>query len=498
MQMDLGSGVAIAQGTVVGDRYRVGRLIGRGGMGAVYEGVHVGLGRRVAIKTAAPERCSDDRSADRLVREARAAAAIEHPGIVQVFDLVYESGIAFVVMECLEGEELAERIERDGPVEPDFAIRLGLELCDAVGAAHAHGVLHRDLKPRNIFLLREQRSERLSKILDFGIARLMEPSATELQTRSDHVVGTPVYMAPERLAGERVLDARVDVYAIGVILYEMLAGEPPFRAANYPELVLRITTETPRPLDSHRPELPRPLCQAVAQAMEKRPEGRFASVQALGRALREVQTEGAPASFTPDAGATHVDTLPTAVRSGQRADPTRQPSVVTSHRRAWALAGIATSTTLAMLAWALSRDAPASPDPRAGVSLSPVRLVARPVAERASGGRVAVSANADPMPPRASTPPVPPPSTQEDVGAMNGPTGAGRGDQSGARVSAASRPPRPRTSERPRAASSARSPAKRRKPPRKPTAVLPESQDHPPEPTPLADELMPPPLVEEF
>jgi hypothetical protein len=279
----------LAPGTLIASRYRVTGLLGRGGMGAVYEAEHVELGRQVALKTVLPQDGQSEQVSARLIREARTAARIGHPGIVDVFDLLEHGGITFVVMERLHGEELHQRIQRERRLSVGFALRMGIEVGGAIAAAHAHGIIHRDLKPRNVFIARDARLGEVFKVLDFGIAKLTEDIDLRLATFSGHVVGTPAYMAPERLAGVSQVDGRADIYAIGAMLYEALTGRPPFEAKSYPELVLRVSSEQPRPIVERRDDVPAALSSAITRALSKNPDARQRSADELVAELAAIE-----------------------------------------------------------------------------------------------------------------------------------------------------------------------------------------------------------------
>ena len=345
------AGGELQPGTLVGGRFRIGELLGCGGMGAVYEAEHVELGRRVAIKTLLPEATRGENVSARLIHEARAAAAIGHPGIVDVFDLVEHDGTTCVVMELLKGEELHDRIQARGALPIDFVVRMGREVASAIDAAHAHGIVHRDLKPRNVFIARDPRLGETFKVLDFGIAKLGEETDLRLSTKSGQVVGTPAYMAPERLKGEAGADARVDVYAIGALMYEGLTGEPPFSGATYPELVLRITTERAPPLRSLRRNVPAALAEIVERALQKDPEARQQSASALVEELETIRTALPPDSGVHLATATMDSAIPPATDASPDARAPR------GRKRAVAL-GLAAAVVAAVIA-AGGSDAPA-------------------------------------------------------------------------------------------------------------------------------------------
>ena len=201
---------------VLADRYELGPVLGQGGMARVHQGVDRQLDRRVAIKVLAPPFDRDDEFVERFRREARAAAGLSHPNIVAVFDSGSDDGTHFIVTELVEGETLADRL-RDGPMPPADAVAVAVDIARALAAAHALGLIHRDIKPGNVMLLPDGRV----KVVDFGIARVL---GTEHYTQSGYMMGTPAYMAPEQVLG-RDVDGRADLYAVGVVLYRLLAAQ---------------------------------------------------------------------------------------------------------------------------------------------------------------------------------------------------------------------------------------------------------------------------------
>jgi serine/threonine-protein kinase len=219
------------------------------------------------------------------VNEARAAAKIGHPGIVEVFDLGVEAGATFIAMEMLEGDELQRRIDKEGPLPVALVVQIGIELADAMAAAHEHGIVHRDLKPSNIFLAKKGRVRDVVKVLDFGIAKLTQDSISDIQTRSGAVFGTPLYMAPEQLRDSKQVDFRADVYAIGAILFHALTGAPPFEAPTAPELFYSIVSRPPPSLKKLRDDVPEWLETTVLTCLAKSPRARVASCRALCEAL---------------------------------------------------------------------------------------------------------------------------------------------------------------------------------------------------------------------
>lgn len=272
-------------GQELAGKYRIVRRLGKGAMGEVYEAEHVELRRRVALKVLLQRFFEDERMRARFMQEARSAAAIRHPGIVEIYDLGVVQDITFIVMELLEGEELIARVKTSHPLPVTFVLRVGCDLADAVAAAHDHGVIHRDLKPHNVFLARQGRHRDVVKVLDFGLAKDMGGHVDSPLTRTTDVFGTPTYMSPEQLRNAKHVDARADIYAIGCILYEALAGVPPFRAKTLHDLVLKIVLEAPPPLDGFRSDVPPALAQVIGKALAKQRGDRYPTALELLSAL---------------------------------------------------------------------------------------------------------------------------------------------------------------------------------------------------------------------
>jgi serine/threonine protein kinase len=273
-------------GTVIAAKYRIERLIARGGMGAVYAATHLVSGKRVALKWMLPTLGQISGARERFIGEACATARIDHPNIVDIYDVGNDGGSVYLVMEYLHGETLADRLERES-VPTYEAIGLLMPALRGVAAAHAHGVIHRDLKPDNIFLCRTAEGEPLEpKVLDFGISKITGPESRDHSlTRSGAVLGTPYYMSPEQVRGARDVDERADVYAFGVMLYEALTGQRPFDAETYNQLILKIATEAPVAMGSLNPAVDVRLVAIVERAMAREPLLRFPSIEALALAL---------------------------------------------------------------------------------------------------------------------------------------------------------------------------------------------------------------------
>jgi serine/threonine-protein kinase len=275
-------------GRVVGGRYRLEEVLGQGAMGAVYRGVQLALAKPYAIKVLLPSLTNDPQFVGRFQQEARIAAAIRHPGLVEVFDYGVEDGIAFYVMELLQGQTLSDYVGEDRVLAPEETVRIVAEAADAVTAAHDRGVIHRDLKPGNIFLARGDACRPLVKVLDFGVSKaaVFSAAAGAPTTMSGWVCGTPAFMSPEQ-TGRGVADGRSDIYSLGVVLYRLLSGKVPFQAAEAVVVMYQHLERPVPPLDL-RPghEVPRTLQDVVYRALAKRPKDRFGSMREFAQVLR--------------------------------------------------------------------------------------------------------------------------------------------------------------------------------------------------------------------
>lgn len=269
--------------------YRLVEKIGRGGMGVVYKARHLKLGRRAALKFLPPPLATDETAKKRFLREARAASALDHPHLCTVYDVgETERGRPFIAMAYYEGETLKEKIAR-GPLPVEEALDLTVQIAEGLQKAHAAGILHRDLKPSNVMIT----DDSVVKILDFGLAKLEDRSRL---TKAGARMGTVAYMSPEQARGEEV-DARTDLWSLGVVLYEMLTGERPFRGDNEQAVIYNVRNEEPTPVQELRPEIPEPLAAVVTKCLTKDPARRYADVSAL---LDDVEALGE--AFTPGRG----------------------------------------------------------------------------------------------------------------------------------------------------------------------------------------------------
>jgi serine/threonine protein kinase len=295
--------------TVLAERYQLDRSLGNGGMGEVFEATDLTLHRNVAVKLLSPSLVQDEPARARFLREARALAQVNSPHVVAVYDAGEDDQRPYLVMELVEGTTLEHELERTGRLEPARAVAIAKDIASGLGAAHERGIVHRDVKPSNVFLTPSD----VAKIGDFGIARLERPDAT--LTLTGQTFGSPPYMAPEQATGGKV-DARADLYSLGCVLFQMLAGRRPFSGDDAVSLVYQHVHSTPPRVDSLVPAVPAELGALVAGLMAKDPDDRPASAEEVRRALGSVPTE----PIAPTTTATAV--LPRrALELGQRRKP---------------------------------------------------------------------------------------------------------------------------------------------------------------------------------
>ncbi|MBK6533526.1 MAG: serine/threonine protein kinase [Deltaproteobacteria bacterium] len=283
----------IDPGTEIDARYRVIRLLGEGGMGAVYEVEHLGVGKRLAIKMLHAHYARQPEAVKRFAREARAAAAIGHPNIVEVIDTGVHRSEPYMVMELLRGETLAERLARATAITTREVCGVIGSILSALASAHAKGIVHRDLKPENVFLA-EYGGTTTVKLLDFGVSKFRHEAGTLFETTQEGLpVGTPAYMAPEQWMGRRDIDHRADLFAVGVMLFEMLTGGFPYEGASQGELFLEIVrgSEAPPLPSSIAPGVPRAIDVVVLRALRREREERFQSAREFLDALRPFGAE---------------------------------------------------------------------------------------------------------------------------------------------------------------------------------------------------------------
>ena len=271
---------------LVGGKYRIVRLLARGGMGVVYEAQHAVVRRRFAIKFLRPDLAQRREILTRFQREAEAAGALENENVAAAIDFgIAEDGAPYIVMEYLVGESLADLLAREGRLPLARAADLVAQACRGVASAHAAGIVHRDLKPQNLFVCRRQDGTDLIKVLDFGIAKLQAADDASAATRTGMVLGTAAYMSPEQARGDRVIDNRADVYALGAILYELLSLKRPHPGGSQNAILHHIATRPAVPLASIEPGLPGEVVDVIDRALDSNPGGRPASVESLAQAI---------------------------------------------------------------------------------------------------------------------------------------------------------------------------------------------------------------------
>jgi serine/threonine-protein kinase len=281
------SGAPVAEGEVLADKYKVESVLGRGGVGVVVAATHIRLKQKVAIKFVLPG--TPEELVERFLREAQSAVKLKSEHVAKVLDVgELPNGSPYMVMEFLEGSDLAEHLTWQGPLPIAEAVEYMLQACEAMAEAHAAGIIHRDLKPANLFLTASG-GMKLIKVLDFGISKNIEDPvggrAGMSLTKTAAVFGSPLYMPPEQMRSAREVDARSDIWSLGVILYEILTGQPPFDAELYPDLVVKISMAPAKPPSMLRREIPAKLDQVILRCLEKKPADRFQSVGELAAAL---------------------------------------------------------------------------------------------------------------------------------------------------------------------------------------------------------------------
>ena len=287
----------VPEGHLLASKYRIEKVIGAGGMGVVVSAMHVHLGQRVAIKFLLPHAAEDEQTVLRFAREARALARLGSEHVARVIDVgALETGEPFMVLERLTGRTLAALLEGNGPLEVRAAVSYIIDACHALAEAHALGIVHRDIKPENLFLTDRADGSRIVKVIDFGVSKVTADQATldASVTTTSAVVGSPLYMSPEQLRAARDVDARTDIWSLGVTLYELLTGQGPFRWSTLPELCAAILKDDPRPLRELRPDVPEALEAVVMACLARESSLRPEAASELVRALRPFSAASAP------------------------------------------------------------------------------------------------------------------------------------------------------------------------------------------------------------
>lgn len=401
-------------GDVIMGKYRIQGVLGRGGMGAVYSALHTVTGKLVALKWLLPEHANEETRA-RLVREARSACSVQHPNVVDVYDVCEHEGGLFIVMQCLRGQTLGEIFEVQLQLDPEELLRVLIPAMRGVHAAHRAGVIHRDLKPENIILARVDDGGIEPKVVDFGISKKAEPGelVNKSLTSAGVIIGTPHYMSIEQIDGSRSADLRCDVYAFGVILYEGLTGRLPFDAEQLGDLAMRIATQqTPR-LRQVRPDLPEALEAVVLKAMARDRGQRYPDVQTLALDLEPFAggitfQRDSVRTATPSLANTGVDQTQIDTEKMRAEARSLASSIVPHTRRArMTAAAIAAALLVSFVGWWTSGEtesaidasaAPRPPQVPGPVDTAPAATTAEPEPEvEATGPALA-------MPPQAPAP----------------------------------------------------------------------------------------------
>ncbi|MEO6773187.1 MAG: serine/threonine-protein kinase [Kofleriaceae bacterium] len=373
----LGTGTSELIGTLLLERFLVTKQIGQGGMGAVYEATHTLINKRVAVKVLLEKYAQREQIVTRLKKEATLASSIRNEHIIDITDIGNTAdGRTFVVMEYLEGESLAECLAREHELPEQRTLRIASQAASALAAAHAKGIVHRDIKPENLFLLQRNHKD-FVKVVDFGISKSLrassEEEAAQRLTQTGMVLGTPLYMSPEQARGDEDLDHRVDIYALGVIMYEAIAGRVPFAGTNYLSVISQVLNEEPKPVREIRPEVSEELEAIISKAMAKDRTQRYDDADAMLKDLTLLLED--PTHSTERAKIT-----------GPRRRLAKAPTIP---RIAWAIGGIGIAIGGVMLAVVLlmghdpkKKPPVVAPKLDAAVAVVPIDAVAAPVVEK--------------------------------------------------------------------------------------------------------------------
>ena len=302
---------------MAGGKYRVDRVLGIGGMGMVVAATHLHLGQIVAIKFMLPAALKDKESVERFLLEARSAAALKSEHVARVLDVgTLDTGAPYIVMEYLEGLTLDAFLEQGNELSVAEAVEYTIQACEAVAEAHARGIIHRDLKPTNLFLTRTADKRALVKVIDFGLSKSIGANSRKI-TKDFTVMGTPTYMSPEQLRSTSNVDTRTDIWALGVVLYELLSGQVPFEAESIAEVCALVLGSPPRPIEQAVRDVPPELSAVITRCLQKEPNDRFASVAELAEALNPFVPVGTTSAGERIRRVQSQSELPPALRSSQ-------------------------------------------------------------------------------------------------------------------------------------------------------------------------------------
>lgn len=315
----------VRPGEIVAGKYRIERVLGAGGMGVVVAAHHIHLDEKVALKFLLPETMSDANAAARFVREARAAAKIKNEHVARVADVgVLPNGAPYMVMEYLEGNDLAEWLQHRGAMPVEQAVEFVLQACVAVADAHALGIVHRDLKPANLFCVRRSDGQLAIKVLDFGISKTLTASGLASGTTTSATMGSPFYMSPEQMRAARDVDARADIWALGIILFELMVGRPAFGGDTVTEVALQVANEPTPSIRSVRRDVPEGLEAVLFKCLQKDRQGRYQNVAELALALLPFAPPRAKASVERISGIVRAAGL-SVIETGENPPPRSQP-----------------------------------------------------------------------------------------------------------------------------------------------------------------------------
>ena len=468
----------IQEGDILAGKYRVERILGTGGMGMVVAAHHIQLDERVALKFLLPAAIANMESVARFIREARSAFKIKSEHVARVTDVgQLENGSPYIVMEYLDGKDLAAWLIEYGAMPIPQAVDFVLQASEAIAEAHAIGIVHRDLKPANLFCVQRSDGQPSIKVLDFGISKVMNQTAQmHAMTRTNGLVGSPLYMSPEHMKSSKTVDARTDIWSLGIILYQLIAGHPPFEGEAVTELVLKVATEPPIPLRNFRPDAPEGLEKVLGKCLEKDRNKRYQTIGEMAVALAEFGPPHARASVdrvvgtlemagvskvfkpglaqsgtnpamsvvplpgAPEIAASRPDvphvSSPHTLASWNEAAPLAKPS-----RRAaigiTAAIGVSAATVLAFLVYVNLRAAPSTETSWSAVSDTPSSTTTAPSVSPTAAPIVGAPPPATPLTPSAiaqEAAPLPPPtSSSNGVAPPSAPPPAVRHTTSGVR-----------------------------------------------------------------
>jgi len=427
----------VAPGEVIDGKYRVDEVLGVGGMGIVVAATHIHLDQRVALKFLLPTALAHSDVVARFAREARSAVKIQSEHVAKVLDVgTLSNGAPYMVMEYLDGEDLERLLARVGPLPVQDAVDYVMQACEAVAEAHGYGIVHRDLKPANLFLASRANGRPVVKVLDFGISKSLNKADVSL-TKTSAVMGSPLYMSPEQMASARHADVRSDIWALGIILYEVLTQRLAFTADSMPELVVAVLHRTPDSLRAARPDVPQGLEAVVMHCLEKEPARRFPDIAALASALAPYGRDGSgelverishslerrslpavPSTTGPVLDASV--SAPTVVGSHTARSWTQSGTVIakrvaSSRRRAWTLAGLGLAVAIAVvvsgLVWTHGRANETAASVPSGPAASPSAAQASPMGATGTPAEPHAEPPATGEPPAAALPEETAPST---------------------------------------------------------------------------------------